>query len=247
LAEAAEGIVRYLRTQFEDIRVLVPLSAMSAATMLALAANEVVMGRHSQLGPIDPQFVVSTPEGPRAAPAQAILDQFDKAKDECKNPANLPAWMPILRGYGPGLLAQCEHQRQLAEELVTTWLKTYMFGGEKSAAKKAKAIASWFADYKTFKSHSRVVRIEDLQGLDPSFKVKALEEDGELQDAVLSVHHATMHTLSAGAAVKIIENHTGRAWVKIMPPPGPALQLELPTQAPAQLPRSERRRQQRGK
>jgi hypothetical protein len=35
-----------------------------------------------------------------------------------------------------------------------------------------------------------------------------------LQDAVLSVHHATMHTFN-GAAVKIIENHLGVAYVKI--------------------------------
>jgi len=41
-----------------------------------------------------------------------------------------------------------------------------------------------------------------------------LEDDQALQDAVLSVHHATMHTLS-GPAVKIVENHLNRAYVKM--------------------------------
>jgi ClpP class serine protease len=46
-AEATASIVRYLRSRFEDIRVFVPLAAMSAATMWALAANRIVMGKHS--------------------------------------------------------------------------------------------------------------------------------------------------------------------------------------------------------
>ena len=72
-AEAAESIVEYLRTRFDHVRVFVPLAAMSAATMLALSADEIVMGAHSQLGPIDPQFNIITPEGPRSSPAKAIL------------------------------------------------------------------------------------------------------------------------------------------------------------------------------
>jgi ClpP class serine protease len=43
-AEATEGIVKYLRSKFQDVRVFVPHEAMSAATMLACAANRVVMG-----------------------------------------------------------------------------------------------------------------------------------------------------------------------------------------------------------
>jgi hypothetical protein len=95
-AEAAEAMVSYLRTRFDHIRVFVPLAAMSAATMMALSADEIVMGDHSQLGPIDPQFNIVTPEGPRSAPAQAIIDQFDLAKEDCKAPENLAAWIPIF-------------------------------------------------------------------------------------------------------------------------------------------------------
>src|SRR5574341_186399 len=41
LAEATESVVAYLRTKFDHIRVFVPLAAMSAATMLALGADEI--------------------------------------------------------------------------------------------------------------------------------------------------------------------------------------------------------------
>jgi ClpP class serine protease len=43
-AEAAESIVEYLRTRFDRVRVIVPVAAMSAATMMALSADEIVMG-----------------------------------------------------------------------------------------------------------------------------------------------------------------------------------------------------------
>jgi hypothetical protein len=78
VTNAAETLVAYLRSKFTDIEVIVPTYAVSAGTMISLAANRIVMGRQSQLGPIDPQFVV----GHRAQSAQAVVDQFEEAKKE---------------------------------------------------------------------------------------------------------------------------------------------------------------------
>lgn len=55
--EATEAVVTYLRSKFDDIRVIIPQGAMSAATMLACSANRIIMGKHSFLGPIDPQLI----------------------------------------------------------------------------------------------------------------------------------------------------------------------------------------------
>ena len=244
-AEAAESMVQYLRQRFSHIRVIVPLAAMSAATMIALSADEIVMGQHSQLGPIDPQFIISTPEGARSAPAQAILKQFERAKLECQNPQNLAAWMPILRSYAPGLLTQCEDSRMLASTMVASWLQQYMFSNESDAESKARRIAGWFADYDSFHSHGRRVGIE--QAREVGVKVRSLEEDDELQDAVLSVHHATMHTFSGTPAAKIIENHHGRAWVKMTRSVEIQQTVRQPGGEPQTPNRSERRRQSRGR
>ena len=54
--EAVEQIINYLRSKYSHIRAIVPQSAMSAATMLACACDEIVMGKHSAIGPIDPQM-----------------------------------------------------------------------------------------------------------------------------------------------------------------------------------------------
>ncbi len=160
-AEAAESIVTYLRKRFDHVRIIIPIAAMSAATMVALSADEIIMGQHSQLGPIDPQFTIVTPEGPRSAPAKAILNQFELAKKECKDASNLAAWMPILRGYMPGLLTQCQDSRTLAVTMVSTWLKQYMFKDDQDAETKAKSVADWFADYESFHTHGRRVSPDD--------------------------------------------------------------------------------------
>jgi hypothetical protein len=248
-AEAAEAIMEYLRTRFDHIRAIVPLAAMSAATMMALACDEIVMGAHSQLGPIDPQLTIATPEGPRSAPAQAIIDQFEQAKRECQNPANIAAWLPILRGYGPGLLAICDNQRQLAEEFATRNLETRMFAADDDAHDKALKAATWFADFKAFRSHGRRVSIDDARAQD--LKVIDLEHDGAFQDAMLSVHHGYSHTLAGTAAFKLIENHHGRAWVQqravgqiVLQPTAPPGAGQVPAQ-PQRGNRAERRRQQR--
>lgn len=212
-AEAAESVVTYLRKRFDHIRVFVPVAAMSAATMIALSADEIVMGQHSQLGPIDPQFAIQTPEGLRAAPAKAILNQFELAKKECKEASNLAAWMPILRGYMPGLLTQCQDSRTLAVRMVSTWLKQYMFVNDKEGEAKATAIADWFADYESFFTHGR--RVSPDEAIAKGLKVTWLESDGKLQDAVLSVHHTVAHTFAGTPAAKIVENHNGRAWIKM--------------------------------
>jgi len=44
--------------------------------------------------------------------------------------------------------------------------------------------------------------------------ITALEDDKHLQDAVLTTHHMFMHTFSNTAAIKIVENHTGTAYVE---------------------------------
>ena len=52
---ATESLVYYLKQIFgRNIRVFVPQMAMSAGTMIALASKEIIMGKESSLGPIDP-------------------------------------------------------------------------------------------------------------------------------------------------------------------------------------------------
>ena len=92
-----------------------------------------------------------------------------------------------------------------------------MFKDSNDGEKKATEVASWLANHKLFKSHNRHIPRADLQ--EKGLKIVKLEEDETLQDLSLSVFHATTHTFSYGLATKIVENHTGRAFVKVLPHP----------------------------
>lgn len=229
--EAAESIMSYLRSRFDHIRAVIPVAAMSAATMMALSCDTILMGTHSQLGPIDPQFTIITPEGPRSAPGQAILDQFEMAKTECQDPRNVGAWLPLLRSLTPGLIAQCTHSIDQAGRFVSQQLATYML---RENPQKAEEVADWFADFSRFKSHSRPVTINDV--INQGLTVEKLEDDDELQDLILSVHHAVRHTFTGTGTTKLIENHHGRAYLEIQrpllvqqgPPPVLATEGETP-------------------
>lgn len=210
--DAAEAIVSYLRSRFSHIRVIVPNLAMSAATMISCAADEIVLGKHSFLGPTDPQIILSMPSGTRALPAQAILDEFRHAQDESSDPAKLAAWLPILGQYGPGLLTICEESLALSKELVKSWIAEYMLSDLPNRTCLSEEISDWLADHQTFKSHGRHISRDELRS--HKLKVTDLEDDDKLQDLALSVFHATTHTFSGTGVTKIVENHTGRAFIK---------------------------------
>lgn len=225
-AEATEALVIYLRSKFAHIRAIIPYGAMSAATMLACAADEIIMGKHSFIGPIDPQVIVYTRLGRRAIPAQAIIEQFERAKKECKeDPKNLGVWLPIIEQYGPALIVECEHAIDLSKNLVLEWLTKYMFKNE-DGEEIAKKVAETLANHSLFKSHRR--HIDRKQAKKIGLKITDLEIDDKLQDLILSIFHATTHTFDGTGAVKIIENHMGKAFIKqlrvVVPPQQPKLQ-----------------------
>lgn len=65
------------------------------------------------------------------------------------------------------------------------------------------------------KSHARHIHLDEAKEM--GLVIEDLESDGILQDLVLTVHHAYMHTLSNSPAIKIIENHNGQAIIENIP------------------------------
>ena len=185
-----------------------------------------------------------TPEGPRSAPGQAIIDQFEMAKQECQDARNIGAWLPILRSLLPGLIAQCIHSREQAERFVAEQLAKHMLGDEPDRAAK---VAAWFADFSRFKSHSRPVTVDDAIG--QGLKVTRLEKDQALQDLVLSVHHAVRHTFNDTGVTKLIENHHGRAYLEmqgsLVVGQGPPQPIQVDPSKAASPNRQQRRQTQR--
>ena len=197
---AVESLVAYLRSKFTNIRAIVPQMAMSAGTMMACACDEIVMGKQSNLGPFDPQF--------GGIPAYGIIEEFNKAKSEIlQNPAAVNYWGIIISKYHPTFIGECEKAIKWASEIVKGWLESGMFKDCVDKAEKAELVVSSLNNHIGTLTHSRHIHIDQIRDL--GLKVTALEDDDKLQDLVLTVHHAYMHTISNPIVVKAIENHNG--------------------------------------
>jgi len=99
---ATESIVHYLRSMFgTNMRAIVPQIAMSGGTMIACACREIIMGKPSNLGPIDPHF--------GGIPAHGVLEEFTRAVKEVKeDPGRTPIWQAIVAKYSPSFLGECQ-------------------------------------------------------------------------------------------------------------------------------------------
>ncbi len=198
---ATESIIAYLRAAFgNDVRAIVPQMAMSGGTMIACACREILMGKHSSIGPFDPQ-VGNTP-------AQAIKEEFDRASGEMSaDPTKAFLWQPILQKYSLGFVSQCEKAIQMADDMVRDNLVTGMFADHPEKVTLANQVVAALGSHATTKMHNRHIDLEKAKAL--KLVIGDLESDQKLQDAVLAVHHAAMLTFEKTDAVKLVENHLG--------------------------------------
>lgn len=207
---ATESIVDYLYSMFgNDIRAIIPQISMSAGTLIALSCKEIMMGKQSNLGPIDPQM--------GGVPCQGIIAEFQQAVSEVSaNPMSAPLWQVIIGKYHPTLLGSCKHAIDWSEKLAHEWLMRNMCAGDRAITD---SILKVLGDHNAQKSHSRHISKEAC--VRTGLKVVNMEDDNDLQDAILTTHHAFMHTFSHAGVSKIVENHLGVAYMEVEAPRHP--------------------------
>jgi len=203
---ATESLVDYLRSVFDtDIRAIIPQIAMSGGTMIACACKSIVMGKQSSLGPYDPQLA--------GVPAHGVVEEFAKAKEEiARNPATVAVWQPIIAKYNPTFVGECQKAIDWSEQMIRSWLQTGMFKDQQNPQSTIDTIIQELGDHAITLSHARHLSADRCKNM--GLTIEKMEENQKLQDAILSVHHAMMITMTETPAYKIIENHNGKAFVQ---------------------------------
>lgn len=205
---ATESIIDYLHSLYNgNIRAIIPQMAMSGGTLIALSCKSIVMGRQSSLGPIDPQI--------GGMPAQGIMEEFRLAASEiAADPNRIPLWQPIIGKYWPTLITSCQHAIDWSDDLLRRFLSSCMYAGDAPADRDAKIqkIADTLGKQSTSKSHNR--HISQEMAISLGLNIERLEDDHQLQDIVLSLHHALSITFAQTPVVKLVENHKGVAYVQ---------------------------------
>ena len=207
IPSAAASIMDFLRGLYnKDIRAFIPQFALSAGTMMACGSNEIYMGTHSSLSPID----VQTEDG---IPVWDIVEEFETIKkDSMDDPRKLDVWKPILSQLKPGMITSYKKLLEYPQDVVSEWLSEGMFSDLAEHAKNHKIckIIKGLADCKVTKTHERLIPIETCVEMELKIQPLAKEEHYDLKNALLAIHHACEHTVGAKPIGKLIENQNGK-------------------------------------
>lgn len=212
--EATERIVGLLRARFDRVHFLIPHSAFSAATMLALSGDTVSLHPSAVMGPIDPQI--------NGIPARSIRRGFDRVRDllQEEGPEALPAYIPLLEKHSLELLEICDDSLKLSQELAKAWLTDYMFGEDEERQDTIENAVEFFSSYDVHKTHSRPLGFAKLKDLGLKISIA----DSALASLLREAYILLNGFFSVGAFVKIFENSTGLSWGRqfqmLQPPPG---------------------------
>lgn len=124
--DAAEKLIGLVRKKVGDnapLRVIVPDSAKSAGTLMALGANRIVMSDCSELGPIDPQIMLCDPNGNSARHSVLnYLRAYKQAGIDLANHPDNPTAQETFARFDPVLAKKFEsierRTRNVAENLL---------------------------------------------------------------------------------------------------------------------------------
>jgi len=216
-AEITEDMVCLLREKYEDVAFIVPGTAKSAGTIMAMAGDDILLEPGSSLGPIDAQM---TFQG-KSFSAQAFLEGLDAIKDEVNQTGSLNhAYIPILQNISPGDIQHARNGLSFGEQLVTKWLAQYKFKEWNSHSNgtpvtpeereaRALAIAKKLSDHSRWLSHGRSIKITDLVAM--KLKVTDYSQTPDLLDAIRR-YHILMQMTFESAVYKMFETPTSQIY-----------------------------------
>jgi hypothetical protein len=200
--DAADKIAKRLRKVAKRFRVIIPERAKSAATLLSLAADEIVMSDMSELGPIDPQIYLPTAQGGVWRAAQTILDTIKRIKEESKGPEGLsPAYIPVLSGIDAGLIDHAYKAIARSETCARQWLQQYML---KDNPEKAAEVAKVLSDANKYLSHGYTIDCDEAQKLE--LKIRYLPRNSDEWDLIWRLYTHYISFANESRISKIFES-----------------------------------------
>lgn len=182
----AEKIVDMCRAYVKDggeFRVIIPNKAKSAATLIALGADKIVMGYSSELGPIDAQMPINSSGVIQFVSAQSFID----ARDELLNLTHkaiqegtaYQGYLQLLTTIDVAFVKECERAMNFARDVVSKWMNNFMLKEEitddTERCDKAGVIAKKLSSAATYLSHGRMINVHDIKN-DDDLKYLQIEE-----------------------------------------------------------------------
>lgn len=196
--DAAEKLIELFRGRLGEggrLRVIVPNAAKSAGTLMALGADEIVMSDSSELGMIDPQFVLKDERGNDICTSVvAYLDAYREHAESVRKDPSDPVAQAMLSHFDPVIVRKFQGFRDRARDIAMRMLN------------RQGAASTWISealmDLERWKSHNQMIGHEDAHQL--GLNVTYLNPDDSLWQ--MYWHLYCLHWLEVGKNKKIFES-----------------------------------------
>jgi len=166
------------------LRVIVPNVAKSAATILALGTDEIIMGYTSELGPIDPQVPIIVSGTTQWVSAFAFVEARDKLIKQIAQASKKKqlALLTQLAGLNIPFTDEMENQIGFAKKTAVTLLNKYMlvpvYKNATKRKKNAEAIAQKLLSKELFPVHGHYINGQTAKNM--GLQVELLDKDDPL-------------------------------------------------------------------
>lgn len=202
----AERIIKICRSYSKgDFETIVPARAKSAATMVCLGSDRILMSPTSELGPIDPQVLVDvTGDGSREwVAAHYITKTYDELFAESKNlqQGHIEPFLQQLSKFSAVRIAQLKAATRLAEDIAVGALQCGMMKGKSEA--EVKASIEDFTDPDKTMSHGRGIDAEQAKACGLNVELVGLET--ELWSAIHALYVRSKYVVDATPSDKLID------------------------------------------
>jgi len=203
-SNAAEKLLLMCRQRFtKEFNVIVPDYAKSAATMLALGSDKILMGYLAESGPIDPQLSTAPPPFPgEMIPARSFIDGLEIIRDKIKRGDPPAMYLSMLGRIRPEVLGICQRAIEDSRTFAEKWLKKYML---KSDPKQAELVARLLSEGEEYKSHGKVINFDEAQKV-LKLNVEKIDEKSGIWDDIWELYCRSIHFLQEGGGAKLFES-----------------------------------------
>jgi len=166
--------------------IIIPHYAKSAATLLCLGGDELVMGSASEIGPIDPQIEIMDDYGRKFnVSANSVEDALEVIEEHSAgDPAKSLKYMPLIEKINLNTLGQYRRALDSAKQYATDLLKTSKLSKNRNS-KTISSVAKKLAT--SYYSHAYPIKA-DTAGTELHFNVIDATENKQLWQAVWQLH-----------------------------------------------------------
>jgi hypothetical protein len=120
--ETAIRLARAAQSRCKELTVIIPDQAKSAATLLAMAAHNILMGPASDLGPVDPQFQMA--DGSLVSAKHIIAAVDEAAANIQQAPATFPLYASLLSDVNALKVQEARSAIARTDQIVTEVLRS---------------------------------------------------------------------------------------------------------------------------